>query len=39
MIDTSEIKGWILTVVMILFIVLYKLNEIGLLNITGGFLK
>lgn len=37
MIDTSELKGWILTIVMILFIVLYKLNEIGLLNINGGF--
>ena len=37
MMDKSELNGWVLTVAMILFIVLYKLNEIGLLNINGGF--
>jgi len=31
MFSNNELNGWILTIAMILFIVLYKLNEIGLL--------
>lgn len=31
MFNKNELNGWILTIAMILFIVLYKLNEIGLL--------